>query len=123
MERLTRKGMTPIEAIQSDKDIATLCKVYNKLSKLEDIEEELDIDLLTLFKALKCGIWIKNKSKIEEVKVGGDEHLVLDCNNSIDKKCNYWLIIYQDITGGTIFDRWVSDYGKTWALTKEELEK
>ena len=33
-----------------------------KLGQLEDLEEALGIDLLTLFKALKEGVWLKDKN-------------------------------------------------------------
>ena len=39
---------------------------YAKLADLEDIEDELGIDLLTLFKALKNGIYVKTKNGISK---------------------------------------------------------
>lgn len=77
----------------------------NKLGKLEDIEDELGIDLITLFNALKNGIWLKNKDKSIEHKF-----VVLRCYT--DK----FYLIYNE--GCNDF----SYYGKTWALTKKELE-
>ena len=86
----------------------------NKLGKLEDIEEELGIDLEILYKALKSeSIWVKKhigagKFRIVEVNIRGlninkytNEITIRDENNSLH------------ILNG---------YGKTWALTREELE-
>lgn len=94
----------------------------NKLGSLEDIEEKLGIDLVTVFKALKEGIYYKkDKNAIEHFIPNDEYHLVLDCNGSI-RKLNYWLLsIIKVDTNEYINDFWVSDYGKTWALTREEL--
>ena len=67
----------------------------NKLGQLEDIEEELGIDLITLFKALK-----------------NEPHIALR------RAIGYWQL--KDLAGDD--DLRTQDYGKTWALTKEELE-
>lgn len=72
----------------------------NKLGQLEDIEEELGIDLITFFKALKNGIYGRVGDKIEHI---------LAPNFSF---CYRKMYIYK-----------LTDYGKTWALTKEELEE
>lgn len=78
----------------------------NKLGKLEDIEEELGIDLITLFKALKNGVYVRyTNDEIEHRIVAGieEENITLCIKES--KECYMY------------FD----EYGKTWALTKEEL--
>ena len=83
--------------------------IYNKLGKLEDLEEELGIDILTLFRALKEGIFIQsmwdNHEIIKEVNVD------LEYSSGEYKICPDMQI-----------KRKVKDYGKTWALTREELE-
>ena len=84
----------------------------NKLGQLEDIEEELGIDLITLFKALKNGIWVKydsdfgitGKPKIKIVK---------DTATEICFRNGKWYIQEGE--------ELLKNYGKTWALTKEEL--
>jgi len=78
-----------------------------KLSQLEDIEEELGIDLITLFKALKNGVWVKTKNDISK-------HLTVALKKRHHTK-EYWLFYrpYSHV--------YLKDYGKTWALTKEEL--
>jgi hypothetical protein len=78
--------------------------MYEKLYKLENIEDELGIDLITLFKAINgFGFWsIYGFEKIEE------------CRTDFVLKC----FITEDFE-----EIYFKDYGKTWALTREELEK
>lgn len=104
MTRLTKKGVTPVDAIQTSTDIANLYHVYNKLSKLEDIEEDLGVDLIKL---LTSGTIF-----------------------TIDKV--YGIFYHIDIENGGVYtseydadDEFYpfSDYGKTWAFTREELGK
>lgn len=81
----------------------------DKLGQLEDAEEELEIDLITLSKAIEG---IKNKSvyNIEEKREVFVNGIFYYENNLI-------------ITGysfDNIFS--IKEYGITWALTKEELE-
>ena len=88
----------------------------NKLGALEDIEEELGIDLVVLLKALKEGIWIQevhDKKKTIHVKVTLYylEGFAIPYKNRYDKEGNYF---------GSV--SYFSDYKRTWALTKEELE-
>lgn len=81
-------------------------ELCNKLGPLEDIENELGIDLITLFKALKNGIYhiTSNKNMI----------------GYLDVKWS-WCIgrCYFKTKYGSYYFK---DYGKTWALTKEELQ-
>lgn len=82
----------------------------SKLGQLEDIEDELGIDLITLFKALENGFYVK----------GEIEKQYIDFENSLNA------IAFKN---GEMFygHKWsyqyvkLKDYGKTWALTKEEL--
>ena len=76
---------------------------YAKLADLEDIEEKLGVDLITLFKAvLGFGFYSKNGfEKIEETEVD----FILKCFYTIDQDAIYF-----------------KDYGKTWSLTKEMLK-
>ena len=91
-----------------------LQQIYDKLFELEDIEEELGIDLITLFKAIKNGIWYWTKnSNVNAPQPSGPWKLHCD---------------FYDRKGFVDEDDWYcevfrfSEYGKTWALTKEELE-
>ncbi len=112
--RLTKKqrndelSKTFIDGVSVDYLTADLnaSRVMNKLGQLEDVEDELGIDLITLFKALKNGVYIK-KPSIAYHYVGFD-------------------LIEQDSCGDYLFNLvegnyYFKDYGKTWVLTKEEL--
>ena len=80
-----------------------------KLGELEDIEEELGIDLIVLAKALKQGgVYVKSGPKVDwETPMQGFQ-ICGDKTNGI----TLWSQVRLD----------PKDYGKTWALTKEELE-
>ena len=95
--------------------------IYKKLKILEDIEEELGIDLITLFKALINGIWTnqeqcygdekQGKIRFFQVRLLLEENAVGCIHNSMWKGKEVIRTLY------------FKDYGKTWALTKEELEQ
>lgn len=85
--------------------------LWNYVKVREDIEEELGIELLTLFKALKDGI-------------------IACCDNPFGGKRNVFVNLTPDRL--SVEYKWkclrkgknkfyFKDYGKTWALTKEEL--
>lgn len=81
-------------------------EITDKLGQIEDIEEELGIELATLFKALRSGIHIID-----------DGYPYNDRVNLIYSKsfpCGF---------KGKVGDHCVffKDYGRTWSLTKEEL--
>ena len=82
-------------------------KVLEKLGNLEDLEEELGIDLVTLFKALKNGIYKK------------DEDLYFEATLRIYNGEYYLCQPYDDKLLHKVY---LKDYGKSWALTREELE-
>lgn len=82
----------------------------NKLGALEDIEEELGIDLVTLFKALKEGVFLFDKPKSKyptkvTLKIGRTGSWLCD------EGSEYYCDTYD-----------LNKYGLQWALTKEELE-
>lgn len=86
------------------------CYTYHTTKKDKcDVEEELGIDLITLTKALK-GIYIKDKERIYFV---GSPYLCFAENS--ERQLEFQL---------RVGDTWhyIKDYGKTWALTKKELE-
>ena len=98
----------------SNRDYSTLPRedfdgLFERLNQYEDIEEELGIDLITLFKALKNGIWIYDTNGIEMFTGHFQNGLVFNY-------CSYPSIQYVD----RLF--YLKDYGKTWALTMEELK-
>lgn len=117
MERLTKKegvitqidkdgNITKKEFIEvKDKDEA-----YKKLYELEDIEQEIGIELTTLFKAVMNGFWCKNQYGYHQV----DEYEYV-----IDLESSRLIQLYEE--DGEVF--YFEDYGKDWALTKQELEQ
>ena len=83
-------------------------QLFDKLKPLEDIEEELGIDLLTLFKAIQDGIWVKTKNDISQ-------HFTVSLRKWL--QTNTYCLYYRPYS-----HIWFKDYGKTWSLTKEELK-
>ena len=104
---------------EKDKNKAFLTKqpfteMINKLGKLEDIEEELGIDLIILFKALKNGCYFKETFDYmgkTQTQIIFTEFTYLYYADDI---CAY-------IIHARTKDHYLENYGKTWALTKEEL--
>lgn len=79
----------------------------NKMEQINKLEKYLGIDLITLFKALEDGIYtIRSKGK--------KRYPFLTYNNAV----GYILDFEFEQEAQYI----LSDYGETWALTKEELE-
>ena len=75
---------------------------------LKDLEEEVGIDLITLFKATQQGIWVKRNNAF----------YFFD-NLIIDLKCKCLIQIVSDDEVETFpFDA----YGEDWALSREELK-
>jgi len=100
--------------------------VADKLGKLEDIEDELEIDLITLFKALKKGVYIKDKKneniiyKLEPDEINISLRSLWGQKSIIIQELYFEDLDYvMDTTGKKYYSE---DYGKTWALTKGELE-
>ena len=92
-----------------------------KLGQLEDVEEELGIDLITLFKAMKTEVplyYIDEDNNIIEFKCFCDEYSYH--YKEIDLK-HEAIGVYTDVCH-LEKHLYFKDYGKTWALTKEELE-
>ena len=80
-------------------------QMRNELLDYKFIEEELGIDLVTLFKALKNGIWLKDDE---------EQFLPYHCLLRDD----LILVLYEDIYKKEYLPK---DYGKTWALTRRAL--
>jgi len=107
--RYTEKENKPLPHYASIDISKDLNEIIQKLGQLEDIEEELGIDLITLFKALKNGAYDLNCSNKPR-----------HCSGmSIQYYNNEWYL--EHIESGCFCER-LKDYGKTWALTKEELD-
>ena len=101
-------------------------KCYTKLGQLEDVEDELGIDLITLVKALKQEtLFIKTDFDIKETVKNGEGWGMKHLSFEDEELVIFAQILYpNDIT----HKEWLiplrlklCDYGKTWALTKEEL--
>ena len=89
-----------------NESLDTFREIMNKLGQLEDIEEELGIDLITLFKAQTNGFYVKTVCGIFPVLLGEWRfNLVKKEVHRIKFSSHYYF----------------KDYGKTWALKKEEL--
>lgn len=83
----------------------------NKVGEYEDIEKELGIDIITLFKAIQRGFYYSVEYE-DELEEGYFKLNNTSMQIDFDKKA--FIIEHQ------IFI-YFKDYGKTWALTKEEL--
>ena len=93
--------------------------VTDKLGELEDIEDELGIDLVTILTALTTGyVFWKYDNFIYKVQVESITNCCL--------KVNTWYYVSSNKNGKRYGDEFTisfKDYGKTWALTREELER
>ena len=87
--------------------------IETTLEALQYIEEELRIDFITLFKALKQGnIWVREHNT-EEKEIVYEMIRLNVLNRTLD-----FVEPREEIGRG----RFLIDYGYSWALTKEELE-
>lgn len=89
--------------------------IFNKLGRLEDIEEESGVDLIKAVELCKQVnskkvVYIKDEWGIYPIKFLDDLDVELFNHR-----------LYKNI-GGVYVSLDLYDYGKTWALTKEELE-
>ena len=95
--------------------------IYNRLKLLEDLEEDIGMSLLTLFRILKRGqiiyktrsLYHHNKIILESRKIDGlyydGSYYILKIHNNFEDDNDNYDVVY------------VKDYGVTWALTREEL--
>lgn len=92
-----------------------------ELQKYKNIEEELGIDLVTLFKAITYGFFYKHKYRNYPTTIEfADTYRKFIYREGADEK-NAWCIGVDGMDEYMpIF--YLKDYGKTWALTEEELE-
>ena len=109
-------------AYNGEQHKAICSKAALELIEYKKIEEELGIDLITLFKAFENGIWIKFNMgsrtynwKTGETKETGDQ--------VVFHKAPYKILAENIAYFRRLFEKeYTENYGKTWALTKEELE-
>ena len=108
MSRLTKKNNIGYFPAYERETKENYYDIVYKLGVLEDLEEELEIDLITLFKALKQKyVFHKENVKIELLGV----HI---------KSEELFLYGFVEDTTHAVYLR-LKDYGKTWTITKEKL--
>lgn len=93
----------------------------DKLNEYKAIEKELGIDLITLFKAIHNGVWVKNTEQgIHYISLINWNCEVSRIKDRLTPLYSFSVWIGNSEDGDdTIY--LFQDYGKTWALTKEEL--
>ena len=119
MERLIENGEPILNGIEPLYKVEK--RIFKKLGELENIEEELGIDLVILFRALKNGIYGTMYGETVD-KLISDIIRIKPQNFKlclhIGKPCLYYIWGWP---GPDSTSYYFKDYGKTWALTKEEL--
>ena len=99
------------ETMQSGTDFA----MYVKLKSLEDLEEEIGVDFITLVKMLKDDIYINDSGIVDEIGNIYKEKV---------KSIEHW-----PVWGFSVGENEMKTFyafkerGKTWALDKEEFYK
>lgn len=125
MNRLTYKLEEPIKTKYSNYEYNKISNqkisndmIFNKLGKLEDIEEEFGCPLDIIFKALKDRklVFIHTVSQ-EKTEITLVVYKILGL--MFDGE-NYVLYIYKDNDIAYVYTK---DYGKTWVLYDIEVKK
>ena len=108
MKRLTRLYINDYGFTKPCDDLEHLQLVADKLGQLEDYEDELGIDLIALKTAQK-GFYSKYfDSYVKPIRI------VI-----FEEATRPYIEVHHNKMIKLIF---IDEYGKTWALTKEELE-
>lgn len=134
MKRLTEKDYCGYDikdrqnfnGYDNDKDCQKIFSCLQKLGQLEDIEEELGIDLITISKVLGNGLYYKTDyGTIEFVNInrltfveGINDYAfekINGCECGTNSNNQNWWNLRRSVF---LFKH----YGKSWALTKEELK-
>ena len=122
--RLTKKDSAIIGGYDYVDELDNLDPIVNKLGRLEDIEEDLGIELPVLVRILEylTEVYVENEDKpfyvrgwLNEIEPNNPVYMYIDIKNK--RLCENYNI---DGLGKTYY--YFKEYGKTWALTKEELE-
>ena len=98
------------ETMRSGTDFA----MYVKLKSLEDLEEEIGVDFITLVKMLKDGVYINNGGIVNEIG-----NIYKEQVKSIEHWPVWGFTVGDDDEMKTLCA--FKDRGKTWALSKEEF--
>ena len=110
MNRLTKKNAIGYFPAYERETKENYYDLVHKLGVLEDLEEEIGIDFITLSKILKQRFVYNN----DQVKI---ELLGLHI-----KSDELYLYGFVEDTMHAVYLR-LKDYGKTWTMTKEEFYK
>lgn len=113
MYRFTKKSSNGRYTHYEQKTNEDYDYLVEKLGKLEDIEEELGIDLYTLFKVRQIYWRIRYMDTNEYSEVKKSDRIYLDLQNR-DLK------VYEEYDDFG-FSLNLKDYGKTWSLDKSDL--
>ena len=100
------------ETMQSGTDFA----MYVKLKSLEDLEEEIGVDFITLVKMLKDDVYINDGGIVDEIG-----HIYKEQVKSIEHWPIWGFTAGDDDEMKTLCA--FKDRGRTWALDKEEFYK
>ena len=112
MSRLTEKNKFDTHyGISISKNL--LQSAYDKLGKLEDLEEQLGCPLEVVFKALMNGIYTKESELDEELELFEVRGIEKKGVSVISKFCSY---------AECDFTCEYKDYKKTWFLKKDKSE-
>ena len=112
MSRLTEKNKFDTHyGISISKNL--LQSAYDKLGKLEDLEEQLGCPLEVVFKALMNGIYTKESELDEELELFEVRGIEKKGVSVISKFCSY---------AECDFTCEYKDYKKTWWLREDESE-
>ena len=84
--------------------------IYCKLQYLEDIEEEIGIEFITLIKMLKNDVYINDGGIVDEIG---------NIYTAQVKSIEHWPV--WGFTAGDNVEYAFKDRGRTWALNKEEF--
>ena len=98
------------ETMRSGTDFA----MYVKLKSLEDLEEEIGVDFITLVKMLKDDVYINDGGIVNEIG-----HIYKEQVKSIEHWPIWGFTAGDDDEMKTLCA--FKDRGKTWALSKEEF--
>ena len=91
--------------------------IYHSLKALEDIEEDIGWSLINVIRVIKYK-YIMIKYEFEPNKITIEERRIM----GLDYDGNDFILWYHDICDDSTDYVFIKDYGKTWALTKKELE-
>lgn len=109
MKQLIKNGDIIFDGIHNRAELEKMA--FEKLEKYQNIEDELGIDLVTLFKALKNGFWYKKENDI----------LYISKNDYLLSSGAIHFVGKGLIFAGLFLP--FKDYGKTWSLDKNDLTR